>query len=240
MSEKPNSAAATGDFEFKALQEAINYRRALMDEFRPYLRGEVLEVGAGIGQVTEVLSRAPAVKRVLALEPESTFCAIHRTQHPNHEIVEGTVADVPRQDWDAILSINVLEHIQADREELARYAQLLKQRAGHFCLFVPARPEIFAPIDQDFGHFRRYTKSELREKLLGAGFQIMRLNYFNLPGYFAWWLNFRFLKKRTFEVAKVRLFDRLIFPVTHFFESRLLRPPFGQSLIAVGRSQGRD
>ena len=125
--------------------------------------------------------------------------------------------------------------IEDDRAELGRYAALLGKRSGHFCLFVPARPELFSPIDKDFGHFRRYTLPELSEKLTRAGFEIVRLNYFNFTGYFAWWLNFRFLKKRGFDVAKVRLFDRLIFPINYFVESRIMRAPFGQSLIAVGR-----
>ena len=88
---------------------------------------------------------------------------------------------------------------------------------------------------QEVELIRRYTLPELSEKLTRAGFEIVRLNYFNFTGYFAWWLNFRFLKKRGFDVAKVRLFDRLIFPINYFVESRIMRAPFGQSLIAVGR-----
>jgi SAM-dependent methyltransferase len=242
MSDQPNTAAAAEDFEFQALQEARNYRQALFQEFDSFLRGDVLEVGAGIGQMTEVLVSLPAVKRVLAVEPKAAFCARHRQRHPAHEIVQGTIANLPPGgDWDAILSINVLEHIRTDETELASYANLLRKRAGCLCLFVPARPEIYAPIDQDFGHFRRYTRPELRRKLSAAGFEIVRLSYFNFPGYFAWWLNFRLLKKRGFEVAKVRFFDRVIFPVTYRLESRLLRPPFGQSLIAVARAgQGEE
>jgi hypothetical protein len=55
-------------------------------------------------------------------------------------------------------------------------------------------------------------------------------------GYFAWWANFRVLKKREFEIAKVRAFDRLIFPVVHTLKSSLFRPPLGQSLLAIARA----
>lgn len=224
-------------FEFDALAQAVNYRRALFAEFGPFLRGEVIEVGAGIGQMTDHLARLPNVRRALAVEPDPAFCAQHRAQFPAHEILQGTAANLPPGTaCDAVLSINVLEHIREDEAELARYATLLRPRSGALCLFVPARPEIYAPIDHDFGHFRRYTRPELRRKLTAAGFHILRLNYFNSVGYFAWWLNFRFLKKRVFEPQKVRLFDRAIFPVVHALESKILRPPFGQSLIAVARS----
>ena len=48
-----------------------------------------------------------------------------------------------------------------------------------------ARPEIYSEIDKDFGHFRRYTRHELRQKLERAGFQVLRLRYYNIAGYFA-------------------------------------------------------
>ena len=138
--------------------------------------------------------------------------------------------------FDGALCLNVLEHIREDEVELRKFAKLLAPRKGTLCLFVPARPEIYAPIDKDFGHFRRYTRGELRRKLVDAGFHIERLHYFNCVGYFAWWLNFCVLKKREFEVAKVRAFDRVIFPVVHGLESRMVRPPFGQSLMAIARA----
>ncbi|HWV98686.1 MAG TPA: class I SAM-dependent methyltransferase [Candidatus Acidoferrum sp.] len=237
MSEPPNLQSDTDDFEFEALAQAVNYRKALFTEFGPFLKGDVVEVGAGIGQMTDHLVRLPAVRRAIAVEPDRRFCARHHADFPQHEILEGTAADLPADTaCDAILSINVLEHIRDDEAELARYASLLRQRQGSLCLFVPARPEIYAPIDKDFGHFRRYKRPELRKKLVAAGFEIVRLHYFNSLGYFAWWLNFCLLKKRSFEGQKVRLYDRAIFPVVHALEVKALRPPFGQSLLAVGRS----
>src|SRR6185503_6185248 len=102
--------------------------------------------------------------------------------------------------------------------ELARCRDLLGAAGGHLCLFVPARPEIYAPIDQDFGHHRRYRLRELRRKLELAGLEVVRLHYFNLVGYFAWWLNFCVRKQRSFAPAAVRFFDRVIFPPTHWWE----------------------
>ena len=232
-----HSIQRSTDFEFEALAVAKNYRSALIREFSEFLHGDVVEVGAGIGQVTEELVRLSAVKRAVAVEPNKSFCALHRQTYPRHHVIEGTARDLPRgENFDAILSVNVLEHIQDDEGELARYHELLLDRVGHLCLFVPARPEIYSPIDKDFGHFRRYTRADLRQKLRKAGFKAVRLNYFNFVGYFAWWLNFCLLKKRVFERAKVRLFDRLIFPLCHLMESRLLRPPIGQSLLAIAQS----
>jgi SAM-dependent methyltransferase len=239
MSQAPNASANTKDFEFAALNNAANYRKALLSEFAEFLKGDVVEVGAGIGQITEPLSRMSAVKRVVAVEPDREFCAQHRLQFPRHELIQGTAKDLPRNlDWDAVLSVNVLEHIEQHEGELKLYSSMLRRREGHLCLFVPARPEIYSPIDKDFGHFRRYRRIDLRHLLHQAGFVISRLSYFNFVGYFAWWLNFCLLKKRHFEPGKVLFFDRAIFPFVHALERRIHRPPFGQSLLAIAQSRG--
>jgi SAM-dependent methyltransferase len=234
VNSQPNAIAQTHDFEFAALNEARNYRAALLRDFRVHLSGNVLEVGAGIGQITSELRTIPEIKKLTSIEPDAVFCAQLRARFPEQDLIQGTVSDLQSEtEWNAILSINVLEHIESDREELEAYRSLLQPMRGTLCLFVPARPEIYAPVDRDFGHFRRYTRSELRRKLEEAGFTLDRLHYYNFVGYFAWWASFCLLKKRSFDVAAVRLFDRAIFPAVHGFESRICRPPIGQSLMAV-------
>jgi SAM-dependent methyltransferase len=231
---QPDTAPETVDFEFAALREAKNYRASLLRDFDPYLRGNVLEVGAGIGQFTVELQSRSRIQRLVSIEPDPGFCAHLRTTMPEHELVEGTVNDLDfTADWNAIFSVNVLEHIEADRDELAAYFRLLRPARGALCLFVPARPEIYAPIDKDFGHFRRYARRELRLKVESAGFTLIQYRYFNFAGYFLWWLSSCLLKKRTFNVPAVRLFDRMIFPMMHGFESNICSPPIGQSLFLV-------
>lgn len=236
-SEQPNAIAATEDFEFAALNEARNYRRAVIEEFTPYLRGRVAEVGAGIGQLTAELATVPTITQLTAVEPEQRFAERLRRNQPTRTVIHGTAADLPvGEGWNAIVSVNVLEHIRDDVDELKRWRSILAPARGHLCLFVPARPELYAPIDKDFGHFRRYTKPGLRQALTEAGFEIVRCDYFNAVGYFAWWASFVLLKQREFKVGSVRLFDRVIFPVVHAWERNVLRPPFGQSLMAVARA----
>ncbi len=238
MKERPNGAAAAANFEFAALGEARNYRRALLKEFGPNLHGHVIEIGAGVGQITRMLLEIPAIKQLLSIEPDPGFFSELQRQFPGGQFLEGTI-DKVGEDFgcDAIISINVLEHILEDDAELHKYRQLLRQRRGTLNLFVPACQEIHAPIDTDFGHHRRYSKPDLRRKLEKAGFEIERLRYFNIVGYFAWWAMFCVWKKRQFDVASIRFFDRLIFPWVYALESRVMAPPFGQSLVVVARAR---
>ena len=61
------------DFEFAALSEAQNYRDALLREFSKHLRGHVLEVGSGIGQITGELLRNRAITKLVSIEPHPGF-----------------------------------------------------------------------------------------------------------------------------------------------------------------------
>jgi SAM-dependent methyltransferase len=238
MKESPNVSAASEDFEFAALSEAKNYRDALLWEFSEHLRGGVLEVGAGIGQITGELLQNRAIARLVSIEPHPKFYDQLRRTFAGHTVIHGTIDDVKDDgSWDAVISINVLEHIGDDNHELKTYCRHLAKKNGVLCLFVPARPEIYAPIDKDFGHFRRYTRAELRGKLERAGFQILRLRYYNFTGYLAWWLNFCILRKRHFSASSVQFFDRFIFPPTHGMESLICPPFIGQSLLASARAK---
>lgn len=234
MSKQTNQMEQSANYEFAALNEAKNYRHALVRDFELFLRGNVLEVGAGVGQVTAELQGMQNIERLCSIEPNSDFCTQFRARFPHVELLQGTTRDLPAEtNWDAILSVNVLEHIEMDMEELAVYHRLLRSARGALCLFVPARPEIYAPIDADFGHFRRYRRDGLKSKLEQAGFSIVQLRYCNFVGYFAWWANFCLLKRRSFDVTAVRFFDRRIFPLVHGFESRICAAPIGQSLLAI-------
>jgi SAM-dependent methyltransferase len=232
-----NQNVVLENFEFTTLDAAKNYRRALMSSLTPYLQGDVIEIGAGIGQMTILLKKIAAIKFLQCVEPSPQFCQQFKGFLPNQPLVQGTIYDVQKKDWDTIVSINVLEHIEDDAGELSAYHELLKNRKGLFCLFVPARPEIYAPIDKDVGHFRRYTKKSITTKLNNAGFEIEHIRYYNFVGYFAWWFSFRFLKQRSFNIHAVRLFDSIIFPPTHFIETYICRAPIGQSLFVIASAK---
>ena len=210
----------------------------MLQIFAKHLQGRVLEIGAGIGQLTGLLLQSPRIAELVSVEPDLKFYDRLRSTFPDHAVVHGTIHDLmPSENWDSILSVNVLEHIEDDERELAGYHALLRPRNGVFCLFVPARPEIYSPLDRDFGHFRRYTRPYLKQKLQQAHFRILELYYFNFVGYLTWWLTFCALKQRSFNPAAVWCFDRLLFPALFALEANLFHPPVGQSLVAVARAE---
>ena len=233
----PNATASTKDFEFAALSEAKNYRAAIVSEFAPYLAGRVLEVGAGIGQTSEAILSLPNVTELVAVEPDTCFHTEFRERLPGTRLIAGTTADLlPGDSYNGAVLVNVLEHIEDDLGELIRLKQILAPNQGHLCLLIPARQEIYSKLDGHFGHFRRYDRSGIRKKLETAGYSVKKVSYFNFIGYFAWALRFRIMGSMSFDIDQVRLFDQRIFPLMHRFESKICRPPIGQSVIVIAQA----
>src|ERR1700753_1825281 len=90
--------------------------------------GDVLEVGAGLGANTGLIHN-PSVRSIYCLEPDEALAAQLRTAAQGDEgitVTAGTIDSVAAQLFDCILYIDVIEHIQDDKAELANAAQLLK------------------------------------------------------------------------------------------------------------------
>lgn len=231
----PEIGAASDSFEFVALAEARNYRLAIAKRFAPHLKGDVLEIGAGVGQMLREVAAVCQPLSLTAVEPDSRFVDLLRGSVADAEVCHGSEMDLPAEHtFDAIYSVNVLEHIEDDDAEIARWHGRLRP-GGTLCLLVPARRELYAAIDRDFGHHRRYGKSDLQIKLSRAGFAIHSVTYFNFAGYFAWLAIFKLLGKRSFNPISVRFYDRFVFPMTNVLENAIGACPLGQSLIAVAR-----
>jgi len=234
---KPNTAASSEEFEFSALTAAVNYRHAIIEVFRNHLTGDVIEHGAGIGQISELVTKLPRVSSFLAVEPDGRYARRFSERLPGVPLHSGFLESLPQNTpCNTILSVNVFEHIDLDINEMAVCRQFLAKSQGTLCLLVPARPELYSQIDRDFGHFRRYTRLELKQKLLQAGFSVEKLEYFSLVGYLTWLVNFKLLGARQFDVRKLKVFDRWIFPLARRLEKLIGSPPVGQSLIVIARA----
>ena len=222
-------------FQFDELTQATSYPLSVLRAFAPGIGDDILEVGSGIGNFTRFLRKQYPERKLTLLEPNPDFCGQLQDAYPGLPLHKGVTADMPEDfHCDTIININVLEHIEDDEEELRHYARILSPSRGHLCLFLPARPEIHAPIDDMFGHFRRYTRNSLRQKLNNAGFEIEKLRYSNLIGYFGWAVEFKWRKNKHFTPWKVSLFDKIAWPVLSRIEA-VIPPPIGQSLLAIAR-----
>jgi len=213
------------------------YTAFLWDLMRPFVGRRVLEVGSGTGVMTRYLSTREEVV-ASDLDPEYVEL-LKRTfaDKPNVVVRQLDLArlgedGLARHRFDTVVCANVLEHVEDDAGSLRAMRELLAP-GGRVVLIVPALHALYGAIDVAIGHYRRYTREEIAAKLRGAGLEVEHVSYFNLLGVPGWWLNARVLRRRSVPGLQARVNDRLV-PLLRL--ERLLKPPIGMSLLAVGRT----
>ena len=139
--------------------------------------------------------------------------------------------------YSGAVSYNVLEHIEDHVAALRSMARLVRP-GGRIVLIVPAFPFAMSPVDIATGHVRRYTKKSMRRALGEAGLAVEQLRYVNALGLIGYYLATSVCRLTPREGPMVKLYDRLVLPVTRAAE-RVVRPPFGQSVFAVARVPAR-
>jgi SAM-dependent methyltransferase len=237
MNERDEFAYPGGELELFA--QARNWKDYWSSLVRPYLHGDVLEAGAGIGTNTRIL-RSNRQQRWVCLEPDRQLLEQLKSgleREPTQglcELFRGTVADLTGEErFDAILYIDVLEHIDDDRSELGRAAAHLKP-GGCLIVLSPAHKWLFSRFDASIGHFRRYTKKTLLAAAPG-GLKLKQAIYLDSCGLCASLGNRLLLKQNLPTANQILLWDRRIVPV-----SRILDPVLffrvGKSILAVWTS----
>ncbi len=137
--------------------------------------------------------------------------------------------------FDAIVCVNVLEHITDEIGALENARRMLGE-AGRLLLLVPACEAAFGTLDEADGHCRRYSRWTLTAALKATGYEVLLMRYMNMLGLIGWWWEGKVVRRRVHRPEALGVFDRLV-PVMKTIE-RILRPPFGLSLLAVARRAG--
>lgn len=216
-----------------SLDGAQHYADWITAMIAPYVKGDIVDIGAGHGTMSEHLSR---LGQVTAIEPSARAANLLRERfadNPNVGVEQGTAAEVmaPGQ-YDSAVLINVLEHIPDDVGALADIHRGLRP-GGTVAIFVPAHESLYSDFDHLIGHQRRYRRSTVATALTCAGFEIDEIRYVNLPGMIAWFVVARLLHQTPTASTLATLFDRVAVPVLRRVEARWAMPT-GVSLLAIG------
>lgn len=230
--------------DLEAMSWAVNYHRWILRIFMPYLGQHIVEVGAGAGSFSELILSEHKFKTLSLVEPSEDLYELLATRvrelstnikvnlhHAN--FLEAAPLIKSQNIVDSVMYINVLEHIAEDEQELSAIRETLSE-GGHIFLFVPALRWLYGRMDEQVGHFRRYTKTELEQKLRRTGFRVVRSTYFDFPGIAPWWVKYRLLKSQSLEPGAVRFYDRFIVPAVRRIEA-IAPPPIGKNVITVAQ-----
>jgi SAM-dependent methyltransferase len=197
----------------------------------------MLEAGAGIGNLTNLLLQR---EYLLAADYEPTYLELLRSRFAYWSNVRVERVDLTQppdlERWrnerlDTVLCSNVLEHLQPDEQVLRSFHETLAP-GGHCIIVVPAGRWLYTDIDKELGHYRRYTREDLRAKMVAAGFDVVFERQFGRLGALSWALSGHVFRRRHLSPLQMKAFDRLL-PVARTLEYLLPLP--GMSLIMVGQ-----
>jgi SAM-dependent methyltransferase len=222
--------------ELQLFEQARNWKAYFRGLMQPYLRGSILEVGAGLGANTRDFANLD-FDRWTCLEPDAKLLEqIHAGIAPldRHEVILGNLDRVDRaRRFDVILYIDVLEHIEDDSGELRDAASRL-QPGGVLIVLAPAHSWLFTPFDRAIGHYRRYNKESL-ERAAPAGLRCERLVYLDCAGLLASLGNRLVLDRSMPSAAQIRIWDRLLVPCSRVLDP-FLAGTLGKSILGVWRN----
>lgn len=213
-----------------------NYNLWVFRSLSRYVKGRLLEVGCGIGNMTPYFLGAT---HLTCIDVLAESVAVVRHQFRTFPHVNALVADISDPEsvemigaarYQTAVCINVLEHIENDLSALRNIYQCLAP-GGNLLLFVPAGQFLYGHLDQALGHYRRYSLSSLRAVVESANFQILEEHYMNVAGIPGWYLSSRILRREAPPRGLLSIFNTLA-PLFIWCEEKV-RPPFGQSVVCI-------
>ncbi|OAV67579.1 bifunctional 3-demethylubiquinone-9 3-methyltransferase/ 2-octaprenyl-6-hydroxy phenol methylase [Bacteroidales bacterium Barb6] len=221
----------TGTDLLELMQKAVNYNAflaSLILKQQVPTSGKILDIGAGIGLFAGTIRENGY--NVHCLEPDLFQANLLKGSRFE---VSTNINELADGSFDFIYALNVLEHIENDREELLLWAKKLK-KGGKLLIYVPAFHLLYSSMDKKVGHFRRYRKKDLTEKIIHAGLvPVCNAKYADSLGFFVTLL-YKLINKSDGDVNENSLifYDRVLFPLSRlgdFFFNRL----FGKNVFII-------
>lgn len=215
------------------------YRAFQLELIEPHCGPSVLEVGAGLG---EFAAQFHGLQRHLVTDVDADAVAALAARFADRPEVEARRFDIAEGPLElaepvaTVVAINVLEHIEDDSGALRSLASMVAP-GGRIVLWVPGYQQLYGDFDRAVGHVRRYTPATLTAAIRAAGLTPDVVRPVNLLGGIAWWLAVRRGGVGAPKPSLVRVYDRVVVPVTRAVERRLV-PPFGQSVLGVATVPG--
>lgn len=224
------------------MDNAVNYHNWIIDNFEKYLGTNLLEVGAGIGTLTKIISQRKKDLEITCLEPSNEMYPLLK------KTVDGISTDkikykknftyeiskkLAKEKFDSVIYNNVLEHVEDDVDEMRNAHDILVE-GGYIITYSPAMQLLFSGFDKSIGHYRRYSLKEMKSKMEQAGFEIVEAYYMDIVGSFLWWLKFKLLGSKELGGGNLSSFDKFIIPILAKLEpSKML--PFGKNIMVIGK-----
>jgi len=226
----------------EALSDADKLNEWMFKTIRPYCEGPVLEIGSGIGNISQFFLNEGMDIQLTDLREE--YCNLLHKKFDGHKNLMGiTLMDLIDPDFDSkfanyigkyrtIYALNVVEHIEDDAKALENCKKLL-QKDGNLIVLVPAYNWLFNKFDEELGHYRRYTKKSLSKLFNNQKFNIIHRQYFNMVAMFGWFWYGKVLGRKILPKGPINTYNKLV-PIFKVVD-KIIFNQVGNSVIIVGK-----
>lgn len=241
MTEQPTNGDLHGQQTLQLIAQADRFNEWMYEMISPFISGNVLEIGSGIGNMSEAIMRTAASVHLSDVN-EHYLAILHNRFAGEKKMAAITLLDLvdPGFDYrytdlfdcfDTIVALNVIEHIDDDYHAIHNCIKMLKP-GGNLVILVPAFPRLYNRFDKELGHCRRYSRQRLTG-LLGQYLTVIKSSYFNFAGIFGWFVSGAILKNKIIPAAQLRLFNGLV-PLFRLVD-KAVSGRAGLSAIVVGK-----
>lgn len=234
----------SGPETLDVISEADNFNRWMYNTIKPHCSGNILEVGSGIGNISQFFL---ADNQEISLSDLSTdYFRILENKFSNYPNLKGLFTlDFAEKEletkypqligqFDTVFALNVLEHVP-DHEQAIRNCYKLLKPGGKLVILVPAFQSLFNQFDVALEHQRRYTPKTLKKVMSIPGFKLVHCQFFNAMGILGWFVSGKVMSKNAIPGGQMRLYDQLV-PLWKIVDW-ILKPFCGLSVICVAQKE---
>jgi SAM-dependent methyltransferase len=232
------------------------YNHYIASHLLPHIGKNVLDIGMGIGNVTEEL--ISKVESYTGVDEAAEHMQVAHRRFKKYPFkgyaisVENpeSLKMLNHDDVDTIISVNCFEHIEDDVKVMSLLCDWARP-GTRFAFLVPAHQLLYGALDIQGEHFRRYSKKLMKEKLNRAGFSMEGMRYINFIGAIAWFLIGKSAKNKKQHVGHQRMSPAwkimyILLPLAKYplmLQRKLeniIPMPVGLSLVAWGRKRNSN
>ncbi len=220
--------------ELQLFRHAVNWKKYFSEKIRPYISGDVLEVGAGLGGNIPFLMN-DSVTSWTCLEPDKNLSDKISVEERIQKI-NGTLKDIENSlRYNCIIYIDVLEHIENDAAEIQSASRFLKEN-GRIIILSPAYNYLMSDFDKEIGHYRRYHTSTLRAVMKTGMLMEEKIFYLESAGIILLLINKFITRKKYPSAANIKIWDRLVIPVSKITDA-ISGYLFGKTIIGIWKKR---
>lgn len=225
-----------GESTLNSISSADKFNKWMYDQMKPYMKGRILEIGSGIGNISKILVNDQ--KDVVLSDYSSNYIDLLKEKFENTIVLQIDLVDPNFEtkhknlfgDFDFIFALNVVEHIEDHELALKNIYKLLKNHGVVFIL-VPAYQGLFNKFDIALQHHRRYTRKTLQN--LFTRFKLINSYYFNFIGIFGWFIVGKVLGKKIIPESNMKIYNTLV-PIFKIVD-KIIFNKVGLSVIQIAK-----